>query len=152
MPGRESPQHRMPASTELHYDLALCVTRMQRVSETHSVTGRLQSLRTVHKISGYRPSDKNGEWLTMSDAAARLGVSHIKIRRFIRDGILPADRVMRCAPYQIRSSDLEDERIKAELARKIPCRYAEASFRGTVTRQTSRIAARDRRSVQRRPS
>ncbi|WP_066564595.1 helix-turn-helix domain-containing protein (plasmid) [Sphingobium sp. SJ10-10] len=58
----------------------------------------------------------------MSDAAAKLGVSHVKIRRFIRDGILPAEQVMRCAPYQIRASDLEDERIKVELARKIPCR------------------------------
>lgn len=29
---------------------------------------------------------------------------------------------MRRAPYQIRASDLEDERIKAELARKSPCR------------------------------
>jgi len=83
---------------------------------------RVQSLRTVHKISGYRSSDKNGEWLTMSDAAARLGVSHVKIRRFIRDGILPADQVMRGAPYQIRASDLEDERIKADLARKTPRR------------------------------
>ncbi|WP_202351581.1 helix-turn-helix domain-containing protein [Mesorhizobium sp. 113-1-2] len=58
----------------------------------------------------------------MSDAAARLGVSHVKIRRFIRDGILPPEQVMRCAPYQIRPSDLENERIKAELARKSPCR------------------------------
>jgi excisionase family DNA binding protein len=83
---------------------------------------RVQSLRTVHKISGYRSSDKNGEWLTMSDAASKLGVSHVKIRRFVRDGILPAEQVMRGAPYQIRASDLEDERIKAELARKSPCR------------------------------
>lgn len=81
---------------------------------------RVQSLRTVHKISGYRSSDKNGEWLTMSDAAAKLGVSHVKIRRFVRDGILPAEQVMRGAPYQIRASDLEDERIKADLARKSP--------------------------------
>ncbi|MER9821542.1 recombinase family protein [Mesorhizobium sp. M0115] len=83
---------------------------------------RVQSLRTVHKISGYRSSDKNGEWLTMSDAAARLGVSHVKIRRFIRDGLLPAEQVMRGAPYQIRASDLEDERIKADLARNTPRR------------------------------
>lgn len=81
---------------------------------------RVQSLRTVHKISGYRSSDKNGEWLTMSDAAAKLGVSHVKIRRFVRDGILPAEQVMCGAPYQIRASDLEDERIKADLARKSP--------------------------------
>ncbi|MER8563914.1 recombinase family protein [Mesorhizobium sp. M0578] len=83
---------------------------------------RVQSLRTVHKISGYRSSDKHGEWLTMSDAAARLGVSHVKIRRFIRDGLLPAEQVMRGAPYQIRASDLEDERIKADLARNTPRR------------------------------
>ncbi|MER8731787.1 helix-turn-helix domain-containing protein [Mesorhizobium sp. M1227] len=83
---------------------------------------RVQSLRTVHKISGYRSSDKNGEWLTMSDAAAKLGASHVKIRRFIRDGLLPAEQVMRGARYQIRASDLEDERIKAELARNTPRR------------------------------
>ncbi|RUU48906.1 helix-turn-helix domain-containing protein [Mesorhizobium sp. M6A.T.Ca.TU.002.02.2.1] len=83
---------------------------------------RVQSLRTVHKISGYRSSDKNGEWLTMSDAAAKLGVSHVKIRRFIRDGLLPAEQVMRGAPYQIRASDLEEERIKADLARNTPRR------------------------------
>ncbi|MER8594884.1 helix-turn-helix domain-containing protein [Mesorhizobium sp. M1182] len=83
---------------------------------------RVQSLRTVHKISGYRSSDKNGEWLTMSDAAAKLGAWHVKIRRFIRDGLLPAEQVMRGARYQIRASDLEDERIKAELARNTPRR------------------------------
>lgn len=58
----------------------------------------------------------------MSDAAARLGVSHVKIRRFIRDGILPAEQVMRGAPYQIRANDLEDERIQADLARNTPRR------------------------------
>ena len=77
---------------------------------------RVQSLRTVHKMSGYRSSDKNGEWLAMSDAASKLGVSHVKIRRFIRT-VSAAEQVMRGAPYQIRASDLEDERIKAELTK-----------------------------------
>jgi hypothetical protein len=88
---------------------------------------RVQSLRTFHKISGYRSSDKNGEWLTMADAAFTLGVSHVKIRRFIRDGILPADQVMHGAPYQIRASDLQNERIKADLARKTPRRISDES-------------------------
>ncbi|HUD94180.1 hypothetical protein [Sphingobium sp.] len=35
---------------------------------------------------------------------------------------IAAEQVMRYAPYQIRSSDLEDEWIKAKLARPIPCR------------------------------
>lgn len=41
---------------------------------------------------------------------------------FIRDGLLPAEQVKRGAPYQIRASDLEDERIKADLARNTPRR------------------------------
>lgn len=48
----------------------------------------------------------------MSDAAASLAVAcqNPPVRQ---DGILPAEQVMRGAPYQIRASDLEDERIKA---------------------------------------
>ncbi|MEF2554452.1 recombinase family protein [Aurantimonas sp. A2-1-M11] len=83
---------------------------------------RVGSLRTVHKIRGYRSADKNGEWLTMSEAAAKLGVSHHRIRRLIQDGVLPAEQVVRGAPHQIRAFDLEDERIAAFAKRKGPCR------------------------------
>src|SRR3546814_11218258 len=36
---------------------------------------RVGSLRTVHKIHGYRSAEKNGEWLTLTDAAKKTGVT-----------------------------------------------------------------------------
>src|SRR6202047_32780 len=37
---------------------------------------RVSSLRRVRGIHGYRSAEKNGEWLTLRDAAAQLGGSH----------------------------------------------------------------------------
>jgi excisionase family DNA binding protein len=84
---------------------------------------RVGSLRRVRGIHAYRSAEKKGEWLTMSEAAAKLGVSHHQIRRLIKEGILAAEQVVPDAPYQIRASDLQDERIATALARKgRPCR------------------------------
>jgi excisionase family DNA binding protein len=84
---------------------------------------RVSSLRRVRGIHAYRSADKNGEWLTMSEAAAKLGVSNHQIRRLIKQGVLPADQVVFDAPWQIRATDLQDERVIAALARKgRPCR------------------------------
>ena len=84
---------------------------------------RVSSLRRVRGIHAYRSAEKNGEWLTMSEAAAKLGVSNHQIRRLIKEGALAADQVVPDAPYQIRASDLQDERVIAALARKgRPCR------------------------------
>ena len=71
----------------------------------------------------YRPAEKNGEWLTMSEAAKLLGVSHHAIRRLIKDGLLAAEQVVPDAPYQIRASDLRHQRVADAIARKgRPCR------------------------------
>lgn len=84
---------------------------------------RVSSLRRVRGIHAYRSAEKNGEWLTMSEAAAKLGVSNHQIRRLIKEGVLAADQVVPDAPYQIRAADLQHERISAALARKgRPCR------------------------------
>ncbi len=84
---------------------------------------RVSSLRRVRGILAYKSADKNGEWLTMSEAAAKLGVSNHQIRRLIKEGVLPAEQVVFDAPWQIRASDLQDERVIAALARKgRPCR------------------------------
>ena len=84
---------------------------------------RVSSLRRVRGIHAYRSAEKNGEWLTMSEAAAKLGVSNHQIRRLIKEGVLPAEQVVFDAPWQIRAHDLEDERVRAALARKgRPCR------------------------------
>ena len=77
----------------------------------------------VHGIHAYRSAEKNGEWLTMSDAAKLLGVSNHAIRRLIKDGILAAEQVVPDAPYQIRASDLQSQKIVDALARNTrPCR------------------------------
>ena len=84
---------------------------------------RVSSLRRVRGIRAYRSADKSGEWLTMSEAAQRLGVTNHQIRRLIKEGLLPADQVVPDAPYQIRASDLQQERVLTALARKgRPCR------------------------------
>lgn len=84
---------------------------------------RVSSLRRVHGIRAYRSAEKNGEWLTMSEAAAALDVTHRRIRRLIKDGILPAEQVVPGAPHQIRASDLRDQRVIDAIARTgRPCR------------------------------
>ena len=79
---------------------------------------RVSSLRRVQGINAYRSAEKNGEWLTMSEAAVKLGVSNHQIRRLIKQGILAADQVVPDAPYQIRANDLLDERVTMAIARK----------------------------------
>jgi hypothetical protein len=76
----------------------------------------------VRRIHGYRSAEKNGEWLTLRDAAAKLDVSHHRIRKLIVAGILNSEQVMPDAPHQIRAADLESERVVAALKRKgRPC-------------------------------
>jgi hypothetical protein len=77
----------------------------------------------VRGIHAYRSAVKNGEWPTLTEAAAKLGVSSFTVRRLIREKILLAEQVVPDAPYQIRASDLEDERITTAISRKgRPCR------------------------------
>jgi len=84
---------------------------------------RVRARRQLHGIRAYRSAEKNGEWLTMTEAAAKLGVSSYVIRRLIKQGILTAEQVVRGAPYQIRSSDLLDERVVTAMSKKgRPCR------------------------------
>ena len=89
---------------------------------------RVGSLRMVHDIRAYRSAQKDGQWLTMSEAAAKLGVTSHRIRRLIKDGILPAEQVVPRAPYQIRASDLLDQTIIEAAARTArPCRIDAAN-------------------------
>ena len=89
---------------------------------------RVSSVRRVNGIHAYRSAEKNGEWLTMSEAAAKLGVTNHVIRRLIRDRVLVAGQVVPGAPYQIRACDLLDERLTGTIRRKgRPCRTDHAN-------------------------
>jgi excisionase family DNA binding protein len=79
---------------------------------------RVSSLRRVHRIHAYRSAEKNGEWVTMTEAAQLLGVTNHAIRRLIKDRILAAEQVVPGAPYQIRATDLGTESVATALARK----------------------------------
>jgi DNA invertase Pin-like site-specific DNA recombinase len=84
---------------------------------------RVSSLRRVHGIHAYRSAEKDGEWLTMSEAARQLGVTNHVVRRLIKERILAAEQVVPDAPYQIRASDLQTQAVTAAVACKHrPCR------------------------------
>jgi excisionase family DNA binding protein len=84
---------------------------------------RVSSIRRVRGIHAYRSAEKNGDWLTMSEAATMLGVTNHRIRRMIKDGVLAAEQVVPRAPYQIRRSEVQSERIIAAAAGQVtPCR------------------------------
>ncbi|KAI5911886.1 recombinase family protein [Azoarcus sp. PA01] len=106
-------------------DIAASLNRMGiRTGQGKTWTAhRVSSLRRVRGINAYRSAQKNGEWLTMSEAAKLLGVTNHAIRRLIKDRILPAEQVMPDAPWQIRASDLHTEAVGAALTCKHrPCR------------------------------
>lgn len=84
---------------------------------------RVASVRRVNGIHAYRSAEKDGQWLTMSEAAAKLGVTNHRIRYLIKQGLLPAEQVVERAPYQIRASDLLDPKVVDAIARTDrPCR------------------------------
>jgi hypothetical protein len=87
---------------------------------------RVSSVRRVRDIHAYRSAEKNGEWLTLTEAAKAAGVSSHMIRRLIKTGTLRAEQVMQGAPFQIRTIDLASDSVKAAIARKgRPCRVAD---------------------------
>ena len=100
-------------------EIASSLNRMgMRTGQGKSWTGRrVGSLRTVHGIRAYRSVEKNGEWLTMTEAATALGVTNHTIRRLIKDGILAAEQVVPGAPYQIRAADLREDRVILAIGR-----------------------------------
>ena len=87
---------------------------------------RVASVRRVRGIHAYRSAEKDGEWLTMKDAAKLLGVTSHAIRRLIKTGVLAAVQVVPGAPHQIRAADIMTEPMKTAVARKgRPCRLAD---------------------------
>jgi hypothetical protein len=99
-------------------DIAASLNRMgMRTGQGKSWTAkRVSSLRRVHGIHAYRSAEKDGEWLTMSEAAALLRTTSHSIRKLIKDGILPAEQVVADAPWQIRAADLKSPQVIEALA------------------------------------
>jgi excisionase family DNA binding protein len=89
---------------------------------------RVSSVRRVRGIHAYQSAEKDGAWLTMTEAAKALGTTNHTIRRLIQAGALSAVQVVPRAPYQIRADDLTSDAVKSAIARKgRPCRPAETN-------------------------
>jgi hypothetical protein len=84
---------------------------------------RVGSIRRVNNVHGNLSADKNGAWLTLRDAAAKLAVSSPQVRKLIKVGLQVSEQTMPDAPHQIRAADLDSERVAYALKRKGgPCR------------------------------
>ena len=68
-------------------DIAASLNRMgMRTGQGKTWTARrVGSIRKVHGLHAYRSAEKDGEWLTMTEAATKLGVTNHVIRRLIKD-------------------------------------------------------------------
>jgi Recombinase/Resolvase, N terminal domain/Recombinase zinc beta ribbon domain len=128
--GRHTPEQaldvvRSMAGRWSDEEIAASLNRMGlRTGQGNTWTAyRVSSLRKAHGIHDCRSAEKNGEWLTLSEAATHLGVSHHQVRKLIKAGVLASEQIMPDAPHQIRAAELESERVAAALKRKgRPCR------------------------------
>jgi excisionase family DNA binding protein len=71
---------------------------------------RVVGLRHYHGIAA---GARQAQWLTLEDAAEELGVSNTVVRRLIREKVLPAEQVVRYAPWLIRREDLLSPAVQA---------------------------------------
>lgn len=79
---------------------------------------RVESHRRTHGIVGYESKIKDGQCLTMVEAAQKCEVSCHVIRRLIREGVLPARQLIGDAPWQIMAADLERPEVRDALAQR----------------------------------
>ena len=66
---------------------------------------RVRGIRQRAGIPAVPPPDGDGETVTIQHAARELGVSSATIRRWLNDGLLPAEQTTRHAPWRIRLTD-----------------------------------------------
>ena len=96
---------------------------------------RVRGVRRRAGIPAAPPPDPAGELLTIEQAPSELGVSTHTIRRWIDNGLLPAEQTTPGAPWRIRLTD----EIRARFVPDVPDGYvplADAARRLGCARQT----------------
>ena len=73
---------------------------------------RVAGLCHYHKIA---PFQKQDGWVTQEEAARELKVSDTVIKRLIREQVLPAKQIVKCAPWIIQKTDLSLPAVRAEV-------------------------------------
>ena len=72
---------------------------------------RVRTIRGKYGMAGHILSPRNPEILTLGEAAKHLNVSRTTIKRLVREGILLNTQVVPWAPWEIKKSDLDAEKI-----------------------------------------
>lgn len=94
-------------------EIAATLNRMGiRTGQGNTWTARrVVGTRSRFRIGAERSETVNEDWLTMSQAAEKLGVTNHAIRRLIDGGIVAAEQALPRAPWRVRASDLEAPRV-----------------------------------------
>jgi DNA invertase Pin-like site-specific DNA recombinase len=92
-------------------------------------TNRLRSLRNSHGIASFDPNAPR-TWVTLQQAAQRLGICDESLRNLIRDGVVAARQIVKGAPWCIEPEELHKESVQqaaAAIAQKRPGRWRNSS-------------------------
>lgn len=89
---------------------------------------RVDAARRSRDIVAYESANKGGAWLTQVEASERLGITRHFLRRLMHEGVLKAQQVVKCAPWQIRVEDVDAPAVAEALQRwaNAPCNEAPA--------------------------
>lgn len=78
---------------------------------------RVYGVRHYHQLPAYEAGSNGNGYVTLEEAAQRLGVSPTTVRRLIAQKLVPARQVVACAPWQISAEALESEVVKMMVKR-----------------------------------
>jgi excisionase family DNA binding protein len=76
---------------------------------------RVRSAREYQELPAFDPNHPRKDFVTLREAAQRLGIGLTIVRRMIAEKKLPASQVITCAPWQIPVEALESETVRKEV-------------------------------------
>jgi excisionase family DNA binding protein len=76
---------------------------------------RVRSAREYQQLPAFDPNHPRKDFVTLREAAQRLGLSLTIVRRMIAENKLPASQVITCAPWQIPAEALQSETVRTEV-------------------------------------
>lgn len=74
--------------------------------------GRVRALRSAHGIRACSPEVRGTRWLTLQEAAVRLSISPMSVRRLIVRGMMPARQIVPHAPWLIDAAGLDTAEVR----------------------------------------
>jgi hypothetical protein len=98
-------------------EIARVLTKLGRLTATGKRwnEARVRSIRRRYSVSGRRRREPDSEILTLAQAAQHVGVSDTTIRRLVKAGVLEKEQVAPWAPWEIRRSALDSDRVRSAL-------------------------------------